>query len=115
MEGPSFTASSTLDRMACWEPSVLNAVSVSSRVSPLPSLGSYQLTLTSDPSNPGNAMMTLNTSEGALQLTGTGNWNANGVRFRGEAQAQPGDEDALSNLLNIIGRRDGSRSVISIG
>ena len=93
----------------------VDLLGVSSRVSPLPSLGSYQLTLTSDPSNPGNAMMTLNTSEGALQLTGTGNWNANGVRFRGEAQAQPGDEDALSNLLNIIGRRDGSRSVISIG
>lgn len=88
---------------------------VSSRVSPLPYLGSYYLTLTSDPSNPGNALMSLTTSEGALQLSGSGNWNANGVRFRGEARAEPADEAALSNLLNIMGRRDGSRSVISIG
>jgi general secretion pathway protein N len=39
----------------------------------------------------------------------------NGVRFRGEARANEGDESALTNLLNIIGRRDGARSVISIG
>jgi general secretion pathway protein N len=37
------------------------------------------------------------------------------VRFRGEAVAAPGDEPALNNLLNIIGRRNGARSVISIG
>jgi general secretion pathway protein N len=88
---------------------------VSSRVSTLPFLGSYHLSLTSDPSSPGQALMSMRTSEGALQLTGSGHWNANGVHFRGEAQALPGDEAALSNLLNIMGRRDGSRSVISIG
>ncbi|MGE4050638.1 MAG: type II secretion system protein N, partial [Piscinibacter sp.] len=38
-----------------------------------------------------------------------------GVRFRGEARAAPGEEAPLANLLNIIGRRDGARSVISIG
>jgi general secretion pathway protein N len=38
------------------------------------------------------------------------------VRFRGEASAAtPADEPALDNLLNIIGRRNGARSVISIG
>ena len=35
--------------------------------------------------------------------------------FRGEARAIAVEEAALSNLLNIIGRRDGARSVISIG
>ena len=30
-------------------------------------------------------------------------------------RAATADEAALSNLLNIIGRRDGARSVISIG
>jgi general secretion pathway protein N len=94
---------------------LVDLLGVSSRVSPLPLLGSYRLMLTGDPANPGQASMALSTSEGALQLTGSGNWSANGVRFRGEARAQPGDETALSNLLNIIGRRDGSRSVISIG
>jgi len=38
-----------------------------------------------------------------------------GISFRGEARADPLEEAALSNLLNIIGRRDGARSVISIG
>jgi general secretion pathway protein N len=37
------------------------------------------------------------------------------MRFRGEARASANEEAALSNLLNIIGRRDGARSVISIG
>ena len=37
------------------------------------------------------------------------------LRFRGEAQAAPGSETALNNLLNIIGRRQGARSVITIG
>jgi general secretion pathway protein N len=37
------------------------------------------------------------------------------LRFRGEATAAEGDEGALDNLLNIIGRRQGARSVISIG
>jgi general secretion pathway protein N len=27
----------------------------------------------------------------------------------------PGSEDALSNLLNIIGRRDNARSIITLG
>ncbi|MCB2019523.1 MAG: type II secretion system protein N, partial [Burkholderiaceae bacterium] len=53
--------------------------------------------------------------DGALQLSGDGSWGPGGVRFRGEARAAPSDETALANLLNIIGRRDGARSVISIG
>ena len=37
------------------------------------------------------------------------------MRFDGEASAAPGREDALSNLLNIIGRRQGARSLITLG
>jgi general secretion pathway protein N len=40
---------------------------------------------------------------------------AGGLRFRGEATAAGGEQPALANLLNIIGRRDGARSVIEIG
>lgn len=88
---------------------------VSSRVSPLPTLGSYRLTLSADPAEAGNTLISMATTEGALQLSGAGRWNAQGLRFRGEARAQAADEAALSNLLNIIGRRQGGRSVISIG
>lgn len=93
----------------------LELVNLSSRVSTLDSLGSYRLTLQGDPAKAGTAQLSLNTLEGALQLTGNGTWGTGGVRFRGEARAASGDEAALSNLLNIIGRRDGARSVISIG
>jgi general secretion pathway protein N len=85
----------------------------SSRLSTLDTLGSDRLTVNGDAS--GTAQLTLSTVEGALQLTGSGITGADGVRFRGEARAAAGDETALSNLLNIIGRREGARSVISIG
>ena len=86
---------------------------VSSRMSTLETLGSYRLTLSGDPS--GTAQLNLSTQQGALQLSGNGTLGPAGVRFRGEARAAEGDEAALANLLNIIGRRDGARSVISIG
>ncbi len=38
-----------------------------------------------------------------------------GTRFRGQATAVEADRGALDNLLNIIGRRSGNHSVISIG
>lgn len=89
-------------------------VGASSRLSTLDSLGSYRLTLAADPSNAGASTLNLSTLEGALQLSGSGTWGTGGVRFRGEARAA-GDAAPLSNLLNIIGRRDGARSVIAIG
>jgi general secretion pathway protein N len=50
-----------------------------------------------------------------LQLSGKGTLAPTGSQFRGVAEAQAGDQTALSNLLNIIGQRDGNRSLISIG
>ncbi len=90
-------------------------IDVSSRLSTLDALGSYTLSLTGDAANPGQALLALTTRDGALRLNGNGNWGPAGVRFRGEARAAPAEEAALSNLLNIIGRRQGDRSVISIG
>ena len=57
----------------------------------------------------------LSTQTGALQLSGSGQLGPSGMRFRGEARAGAGAEQALANLLNIIGRRDGARSLISVG
>ena len=90
-------------------------INASSRLSTLEALGSYRLRLIGDPANGGQPQLTLSTQSGALQLSGAGSWGPGGMRFRGEARADQGDEPALSNLLNIIGRRDGARSVISIG
>ena len=93
----------------------LELVGVSSRLSTLPTLGSYRLRVSGDAANAGSTQLNLTTQEGALQLSGAGTAGAGPLRFRGEARAQAADEAALSNLLNIIGRRDGARSVISIG
>ena len=93
----------------------VEVLGVSSRLSTLDSLGSYTMSLTGDAANPGISALTLATRDGALQLSGNGTWGPAGVRFRGEARAAPTEEAALSNLLNIIGRRQGDRSVISIG
>jgi general secretion pathway protein N len=93
----------------------LDLIDVSSRLTTLDSLGSYHITLSGDAANPGISLLSLTTTDGALLLNGNGTWGPAGVRFRGEARASDTEEAALSNLLNIIGRRNGARSVISIG
>ncbi len=88
---------------------------VSSRLTTLETLGSYRVTVTGGSGANGATLLSLSTQEGALQLSGSGTWGPGGVKFRGEARSAAADEAALSNLLNIIGRRDGARSIISIG
>jgi general secretion pathway protein N len=112
---PGFTVESAQGRWHLEGRADIDLENVSSRVTTLDTLGSYRLTLDGSAAESGPARLTLSTREGPLQLTGNGTWGAGGVRFRGEARAAAADEAALSNLLNIIGRRDGSRSVISIG
>ncbi|WP_370807329.1 type II secretion system protein N [Simplicispira lacusdiani] len=89
----------------------LDALEISSRLSTLRPMGSYRLTLA------GGAAPTLalQTLRGDLQLSGNGQWVGQRLRFTGEASAAPEREGALSNLLNIIGRRNGARSLISLG
>jgi general secretion pathway protein N len=87
----------------------------SSRLTTLPRLGSYRVTLSGDPAQAGTALVTLETLDGALRLSGTGSWSRGGLRLRGEATATDADRPALNNLLNIIGRRQGARSLLTIG
>ncbi len=95
----------------------LNALA--SRLSTLDVLGSYTLVLAGTPaaSAPGQpgATLQLDTRSGPLLLQGQGQWLGARLRFDGQASAAPGSEAVLNNLLNIIGRRQGARSVISIG
>lgn len=89
----------------------LQALRLSSRLSTLRPMGSYRITLS------GGATPTLQlaTLEGSLQLSGGGQWVGSRLRFSGEASAAPEREAALANLLNIIGRRSGARSLITVG
>ncbi|MDT0137591.1 type II secretion system protein N [Acidovorax sp. PRC11] len=89
----------------------LDALGMSSRLSTLRPMGSYRLTLQGGEAT----TLTLATLDGALRLTGSGRWIGQRLRFEGEATAAPEREGALSNLLNIIGRRTGARSLITVG
>ncbi len=89
----------------------LDALAMSSRLSTLRPMGSYRLLLQG-----GDApTLTLTTLDGALLLSGSGQWVGERLRFAGEASAAPGREAPLANLLNIIGRRSGARSIITVG
>ena len=89
----------------------LTARQLSSRLSTLRPMGSYQLVLQGGP----DIGVTLSTLEGRLQLSGSGHWVGTRLRFQGEARAAPGLQAQLANLLNILGRREGDRAVLSIG
>lgn len=89
----------------------LDAQDMSSRLSTLRPMGSYRLTLLGGTS----AQLELTTLQGSLMLSGKGQWTDGKLRFTGEALAAPERMDALSNLLNIIGQRQGARSIITVG
>lgn len=95
--------------------SELQVQDLASRLSTLRPMGSYRLALQgTEPGTP-TPSLTLATLQGPLRLSGQGQWLGQRLRFTGEAMAEPGHEDVLSNLLNIIGRRDGARSRLSLG
>jgi general secretion pathway protein N len=98
-------------RLAVAGSAELTARRVASRLTTLRPMGSYRLVL----SGGDVPRLQLTTLEGSLQLTGAGQWVGSRLRFSGEASAAPEREAALSNLLNIIGRRNGARSIITIG
>ena len=94
----------------------------SSRLTTLDSLGTYRVLIQPDPSTqirPGDGasrdLVWISTIDGALLIDGRGLIGATGVRIRAEAHAAAGSEAALNNLLNLIGRRNGAMSDISIG
>ena len=89
----------------------LDAREISSRLSTLRPMGSYRLTLLGG----GTPTLQLETLEGGLQLTGQGQWVGQRLRFDGVASARPESVEALSNLLNIIGRRNGATAIIKVG
>ncbi len=101
----------TPGRMALSGRVQLDALHMSSRLSTLSPMGSYRFTLQGGPS----PSLDLATLEGSLELTGQGQWVAQRLRFHGVASAAPERVEALSNLLNILGRRDGARSIITVG
>ena len=83
----------------------------STSLSTLKPVGSYRLDLAGGD----QPALLLSTLDGSLQLSGRGTWATGHLQFDGEASAAPDRVEALANLLNIIGRRDGARSIIKVG
>lgn len=108
---PGLTVVSAVDRVKVEGSMSLEMPNLSSRLSTLRPVGSYRLLLQGGE----QASLDLRTTQGSLQLQGMGRWTAAHLRFVGEARAEAGHEAELSNLLNIMGRRDGARSVITLG
>ena len=77
-------------------------------------IGSYRLSLAGG-ANRAPPTLQLQTIEGSLSLVGSGRWTGSHWSFQGEASAAPEREQALGNLLNMVGRRQGARSIISLG
>ena len=86
-----------------------------SRLAPVDPLGSYRLSLRNAANHDSGTAILLSTIDGALRLSGSGQWSGSALKFRGEASAAPGQEAALANLINIIGRRQGAQAVLTIG
>lgn len=86
---------------------------LSSTVATVRPLGSYRLEGAWTPV--GGPTLTLSTLSGDLRLEGSGGWERGRFRFQGLAQATPQRLEALSNLLNLLGRRDGDRAHLKIG
>ena len=98
-------------RMQLSGSATLELQDLSSALSTLQPMGSYQVKLAGGE----QPALSLSTLRGDLLLSGQGQWRPQGLQFRGEARAAPGREDALANFLNIVGKRDGARTLISLG
>jgi len=90
----------------------LDATEMSSRLSTLKPLGSYQLVVEGESAS---SLLLTTQADSSLLLEGSGRWTGTALHFNGTASAAPGREEVLSNLLNIVGRRQGARSIITLG
>lgn len=85
-----------------------------SSLSTLPTLGDYLVTLSPDASGKSMALR-LQTQQGPLRLEGQGQWTDGRLQFGGYASADAGHETVLSNLLSLLGQREGARSRLKWG
>lgn len=88
----------------------LDLLDIETSLSTIRPLGSYRI---AGSSTQGNSIA-VSTISGPLQIQGSGQWQANRLHFQGWAQAAPESEEALNNLLNIIGQRQGSRTLLQL-
>lgn len=86
---------------------------MASRLSPVKPLGAYKLTMGWSGQA---AQLDLKTVSGPMLLSGTGALAGGKLHFSGKAQAEPGQEQRLANLLNLLGQRqrEGDKDVFTL-
>jgi general secretion pathway protein N len=86
---------------------------IASRLSPVKPLGSYNLAMEWSGSQ---AQLLLKTVKGAMVLDGSGTLSNGKFQFSGTAQAAEGQQERLSNFLNLLGQRrqQGGHEVIAL-
>jgi general secretion pathway protein N len=86
---------------------------IGSRLSAIKPLGAYRMQMDWQGQK---ARLDLKTMEGPLMLTGTGGLDGGRLHFSGRAEAAPGQEERLANLLNLLGqrRREGTSNYIAL-
>lgn len=86
---------------------------IASRLSPIKPLGAYRMTLEWRGQQ---AQLQLSSLHGPLLLSGAGRLDRGRMQFSGRAEAAPGQEQRLANLLNLLGQRrtEGGKDYISL-
>ena len=82
---------------------------LSSVVSPVAPLGRYQVQIALESS----ALVSIQTEEGPLRITGEGEWVGQSLRFRGLASADAPHGESLQPLLSVLGQRQGAQAQLN--
>jgi general secretion pathway protein N len=82
---------------------------LSSVVSPIAPLGRYQVQIALKSS----ALVSIQTEEGPLRISGEGEWVGQSLRFRGLASADDPHHEALQPVLSVLGQRQGAQAQLN--
>lgn len=86
---------------------------VASALTPVRPLGAYRIEIDGTGAS---SRIHMSSIDGPLRLSGDGTWTARGgLRFTAYAEADESERLRLQSLLGLLGRRDGSRTMIKIG
>ncbi len=87
---------------------------VASALTPVRPLGAYRIDIDGSATAP--TAIRMSSLEGPLRLSGEGNWTPRGgLRFTAYAEADESERLRLQSLLGLLGRREGTRTMIKIG
>jgi general secretion pathway protein N len=86
---------------------------VASALTPVRPLGAYRIEIDGTGAS---SRIHMTAIDGPLRLSGDGTWTTNGgLRFTAYAEADEAERLRLQSLLGLLGRREGTRTMIKIG